>query len=75
MTAHTVTARAATFLIDVYQQVISPFLPGSCRYHPTCSEYAKQAIVRKGFTRGLWMAFLRVLRCNPLFPGGYDPVR
>ncbi len=67
--------RAVTFLIEMYQKLVAPALPGSCRFHPTCSEYAKQAILRKGLLRGSWMAVLRVLRCNPLFPGGYDPVR
>jgi putative membrane protein insertion efficiency factor len=75
MTVNTMTTKAATFLIDVYQKTVSPFLPGSCRYSPTCSEFAKEAIARKGLLRGSFSAFLRILRCNPLFPGGYDPVR
>jgi len=61
-------------LIKFYQGAISPYLPRSCRYTPTCSQYAVEAIKKYGALKGGWMAFLRILRCNPLFKGGYDPV-
>jgi putative membrane protein insertion efficiency factor len=68
-------ARAAAIgLVRGYQRLISPWLPDSCRFRPTCSEYMIQAIRKKGLVRGLLKGFLRILRCNPLFPGGYDPV-
>jgi uncharacterized protein len=60
--------------IVVYQRVISPGLPRRCRYEPTCSRYAVQAIERYGILRGLVLAAWRLLRCNPWSPGGYDPV-
>ena len=61
-------------LIVFYQRAISPHLPASCRYVPSCSEYARVAIQRWGALRGGWMGFKRILRCNPLHQGGYDPV-
>lgn len=61
-------------LIRFYQLAISPHLPPSCRYVPTCSEYGFEAIERYGAIRGGWMAVKRVLRCNPFVKGGYDPV-
>lgn len=61
-------------LIRVYRISISPLFPPSCRFQPTCSQYALEAIERFGAWRGGWMAFRRVLRCHPLHPGGYDPV-
>jgi uncharacterized protein len=60
--------------IRVYQYAISPFLAPHCRYHPTCSEYAAEAITRHGASRGLWMGVKRVARCHPWAEGGYDPV-
>jgi len=60
--------------IRIYQKLLSPLLPSACRYHPTCSEYALQALQKHGLLKGAWKAVLRILRCNPLFPGGYDPV-
>jgi len=62
------------WLIRAYQRFISPGLPPSCRFYPTCSEYAWQAIDRYGALKGSWLAVKRVVRCNPLNPGGYDPV-
>jgi len=59
--------------IRAYQLVVSPRKKPTCRYLPTCSEYAVDAIRKYGPLRGLGKAALRVLRCNPLFPGGYDP--
>ncbi|MEK7439856.1 MAG: membrane protein insertion efficiency factor YidD [Chloroflexota bacterium] len=61
-------------LIRFYKRFISPLLPPSCIYYPTCSEYAYQAIEKYGILRGSWMGFLRVLRCNPFARGGHDPV-
>ena len=60
--------------IRVYQRFISPALPRRCKYHPTCSEYAVQAIRAQGVLRGLVLAAWRLLRCNPWSHGGYDPV-
>jgi len=67
-------ARLATGPIHVYQRVISPALPRRCKYHPTCSAYALQAIDRYGMLRGAVLAGWRLLRCNPFSHGGYDPV-
>ncbi len=60
--------------IRVYQRLISPMLGERCRYYPSCSEYAAQAITKFGILRGLVLAGWRVLRCNPFSHGGYDPV-
>ncbi|MCL2513963.1 MAG: membrane protein insertion efficiency factor YidD [Oscillospiraceae bacterium] len=60
--------------IRFYQKKISPFLPARCRYYPTCSDYMAQAVKKYGIAKGFFLGFLRLLRCNPLFPGGYDPV-
>jgi putative membrane protein insertion efficiency factor len=61
-------------MIRFYQKVISPGLPRSCRFWPTCSDYAIEAIQKYGAVRGLLKAGIRVLKCNPFHPGGYDPV-
>ena len=61
--------------IRAYQLLLSPLLPPSCRFTPTCSEYTRQAIERYGFRRGTYMGLRRILRCNPFHAGGYDPVR
>jgi len=60
--------------LKFYKSLISPVLPASCRYVPTCSEYAAEAVARHGFFRGMAMATWRLLRCNPFVRGGYDPV-
>ena len=62
------------FLIKCYKKWISPLLPSACRFEPTCSIYAMQAIERFGVIRGLLLAIWRILRCNPLCKSGYDPV-
>ncbi|MDD2605011.1 MAG: membrane protein insertion efficiency factor YidD [Desulfobacteraceae bacterium] len=64
----------AKMLIRAYQYLISPVLPPSCRFTPTCSQYAYEAISRYGVMRGGLMAIKRILRCHPFHPGGYDPV-
>jgi putative membrane protein insertion efficiency factor len=61
-------------LLRGYKWAISPTLPAACRYVPTCSEYAMEAVERYGALRGLWMAAARVLRCHPFAGSGYDPV-
>lgn len=68
-------ARAASAVLRWYQHWISPWLPGACRYWPTCSEYARLVIARHGVLRGGVAALKRLLRCQPLFPGGFDPPR
>ena len=60
--------------IGFYRRWISPFLPPHCRYYPTCSEYAVQAVSTHGAARGTRLALWRLLRCNPFSPGGFDPV-
>ena len=66
--------RLVLSLISFYQRAVSPHLPDSCRYIPSCSEYARVAIQRYGALRGGWMGLRRILRCNPFHKGGYDPV-
>jgi putative membrane protein insertion efficiency factor len=65
---------AATFVIRVYQWTVSPLLGRRCRFHPSCSEYALEAIRRFGPIRGGWLAVKRLGRCHPWHPGGFDPV-
>lgn len=66
--------RAAVRFVRGYQRYISPLLPDSCIYVPTCSQYAIEAIERYGVLKGCWLGLRRILRCNPLHDGGYDPV-
>ena len=66
--------RLLLLLVQFYRICISPLLPPSCRYYPTCSAYAMEAIERYGARRGGWMALRRILRCHPFHAGGYDPV-
>ena len=61
--------------IRLYQRSVSLFLPPSCRFSPSCSEYMLQAIQKKGIGQGLYLGFKRILRCHPWNPGGFDPVR
>lgn len=61
-------------LLRFYQQAISPTLPSSCKFYPTCSAYAVEAVERYGAARGLWLAAGRLFRCRPFHAGGYDPV-
>lgn len=66
--------RIIIFVIDAYRKILSPLLPGSCRFTPTCSVYARTAVERFGALKGSMFALKRILRCNPWNPGGYDPV-
>jgi putative membrane protein insertion efficiency factor len=60
--------------VRAYQVAISPLLPASCRYYPSCSAYAIEALERHGARKGAWLALRRLARCHPFRPGGYDPV-
>ena len=62
-------------LLGIYKAVISPFLPPACRFEPSCSEYARQAIEKYGAVKGTWMGIKRILRCQPFCKGGHDPVK
>jgi hypothetical protein len=62
-------------LIQIYRRFLSPMLPPTCRYEPSCSLYTVQAIEKYGALKGLFMGILRVLRCHPFARGGFDPVR
>ena len=61
-------------LLSIYRRVISPLLPPSCRFTPTCSQYTYEAVDRYGIVKGGWLGVKRIVRCNPFNPGGYDPV-
>lgn len=65
---------AATFLIRLYQWTVSPLLGPTCRFYPSCSQYALEAIGRFGVLRGGWLTMQRLGRCHPWHPGGFDPV-
>lgn len=66
--------RIATLPIRAYRRFVSPFTPAICRFSPTCSQYAVEAIERRGLVRGTLLALWRILRCHPFCKGGYDPV-
>jgi len=67
--------RAALWLIRFYRKNISGLKPyPTCRFTPTCSEYAYEAVSKYGLVKGGWLAFKRILKCNPFHPGGYDPL-
>jgi putative membrane protein insertion efficiency factor len=65
---------AAILLIKFYQKFLSSLLQGSCRHYPTCSNYGIEALSKHGFFKGIYLTVLRILKCNPFFEGGYDPV-
>jgi putative membrane protein insertion efficiency factor len=69
-----VPARALLLLIDVYRVTLAPLIGGYCRYVPSCSVFAREAIQRHGAARGGRLAVGRLLRCHPFHPGGFDPV-
>jgi len=60
-------------LIKGYQKIISPFFPQKCRFYPSCSQYFIDALVKYGFSKGVWKGFKRIIKCHPWHPGGYDP--
>jgi putative membrane protein insertion efficiency factor len=64
----------ALALIRAYQLAVSPLLPPSCRFTPSCSQYTSDAISRHGLSAGVWLGVKRLVRCHPWHPGGYDPV-
>ncbi len=66
--------RILLLLLRFYQYFISPLLGNNCRFHPTCSEYAKEAISMHGSIKGLWFTFTRIIKCQPFCDGGYDTV-
>lgn len=70
-----IAQRFLLLLVRGYQYLISPLFPPCCRFTPTCSAYAIQAIEKYGVFRGLFLSFRRILRCHPFSAGGYDPVR
>jgi putative membrane protein insertion efficiency factor len=74
MTVRSLPARTVLAVLGFYRSVISPLRPPSCRYLPSCSAYAVEAIERFGVLRGGWLAVRRLLRCHPFHPGGHDPV-
>jgi putative membrane protein insertion efficiency factor len=73
--AHHVVQELLLLILRFYKQWISPLLPSACRFHPTCSQYAMEAIQHYGVLRGVWLGVLRLLKCHPFHKGGFDPVR
>jgi len=70
----TIVKQLCIFLIRSYQLLLSPLFPPNCRFRPTCSQYAIDAITMHGVGRGLWLSLRRLLRCHPFCQGGHDPV-
>ncbi|MEK7397511.1 MAG: membrane protein insertion efficiency factor YidD [Candidatus Poribacteria bacterium] len=66
--------KLALYAIKFYRIFISPLLPPSCRFYPTCSAYSQEAIAVYGVVKGGWLTIKRLLKCHPFHPGGYDPV-
>ncbi len=62
-------------IVKLYKFFISPILPGSCRFVPSCSEYSVEAIDKYGALKGVWLSVRRIARCHPFHPGGFDPVK
>jgi uncharacterized protein len=71
---HGVAASVVLTLIRVYKLLVSPYFAGSCRFMPSCADYARDAVIRHGAAKGAWLALRRLLRCHPLCEGGHDPV-
>jgi len=65
--------RILILLIKGYQKIISPLIPGRCRFNPTCSQYCIDALQKYGLYKGLWKGFKRIIKCHPWHPGGNDP--
>ncbi|MDD2736582.1 MAG: membrane protein insertion efficiency factor YidD [Desulfuromonadaceae bacterium] len=61
-------------VIRFYQRAVSPFLPRTCRFYPSCSEYSRESLIRYGVIRGLFLTVGRICKCHPFHPGGHDPV-
>ncbi|OMC34130.1 membrane protein insertion efficiency factor YidD [Mycobacterium sp. GA-1841] len=72
--AGAVMARGAISVIQLYRHAISPYRPPSCRFMPTCSQYAVDAFTEYGLFRGAWLSLIRLLKCGPWHPGGWDPI-
>lgn len=66
--------RIALIVIRLYQKLLSPLLPQTCRFYPSCSEYSRESIVRHGVVKGAWLTLIRLCKCHPFHPGGFDPV-
>lgn len=69
-----IAQRTVVSLIRIYQVFLSPFMGNQCRFTPTCSHFAKEAVETHGAGKGTWLALRRIGRCHPWHPGGYDPV-
>lgn len=67
--------KIAVFVLKLYRLLLSPYVPTSCRFYPTCSSYMIEAIQKKGFWKGFFLGLLRILKCHPFHPGGFDPVK
>ncbi|MHB1331768.1 MAG: membrane protein insertion efficiency factor YidD [Sulfuriferula sp.] len=67
-------SRLLIYLVKAYQYALSPLLGSHCRFTPTCSQYAVEAITKHGAAKGSWLSMRRLSRCHPRHPGGYDPV-
>ena len=74
MTAHSSAARAAVCMIQLYRHTVSPLRLPTCRFTPTCSQYAVDALTEFGVIRGGWLAVVRLLKCGPWHSGGWDPI-
>ncbi|MCY4403740.1 MAG: membrane protein insertion efficiency factor YidD [Candidatus Poribacteria bacterium] len=68
-------SRFILYAIRGYRRFISPLLPPSCRFHPTCSHYAQQAFEKYGAFKGIWLTIKRLVKCHPYHPGGFDPLQ
>lgn len=66
--------RLLLIVLDLYRALARPFLPPACRFHPSCGDYAREAIFSRGVRLGLWLTLRRLCRCHPFHDGGYDPV-
>ncbi|MFZ1174854.1 MAG: membrane protein insertion efficiency factor YidD [Mycobacterium sp.] len=73
-TAGNAAVRGLVFLIQLYRHMVSPLRPATCRFVPTCSQYAVDALTEYGLIRGSWLAVARLVKCGPWHPGGWDPI-